>query len=1000
MNHSTPNAPLPTPETVALPQPLRVLLVEDSELDAGLLLRELERAGFAPDWQRVANAADLQAALAGEPWEVVLSDYSMPGFTGFDALEIVKASGQDLPFILISGTVGEETAVSAMKAGAHDYLLKDQLARLGGAVKRELRDAEVRRARHRAEAATRAAEAATRHQLKLVEAARNTLLRVVEDHQRTEASLWAERNLLRTLVDHLPVCVYVKDKAARKTLVNAMEARFLGVATEAKAVGTTDDAFYPPEQVEAMAAIDRRILDSGQPELDREEFLTRPSGATAWVLSSKVPLRDANGKVTGLLGISVDITARKVAEATMRRRLACEHAAADCMSLMVQTTDPEECFPRVLAILRTAVGISRSYIFRNEGSPEAGWCMTYSCEDVAEGIAPQLPNPRLQRAPYAEVAPSLLPVLQARQPFARLVQELSDPERALLTAQGVQSVLVLPIFCGTRFSGFIGFDDYESARRWDPDDIKLLQVVADGIGVTLHRQEAEAQLRLQSSALEAAANAIVITDRNGVIQWANPAFTTFTGYTQAEAVGRPTGELLRSGKHDDAFYRAMWDTILAGQIWQGEVINRRKDGSLYTEELTITPLKNQSGGITHFIAVKQDVTQRKALEEQFRQSHKMEAIGQLAGGVAHDFNNMLAVIMGNASLVQMGLSPEDQQHALQEISRAGERASNLTRQLLTFSRRQVLQARPLDLNDIVSGMVKMLHRIIGEDITLQTKLLADGAPIHADPGMIEQVLLNLSVNARDAMLNGGELAISLARVHYEPSASLLPPIQPGDYIRLSVRDTGSGIAPEHLPKIFDPFYTTKDVGKGTGLGLATVHGIVKQHQGWVKVDTHPGTGTTFHVYLPRLADARQLQTADQEATHVRGGSEMILLVEDEAAVRTLTARVLKRYGYRVLEAANGLEAISIWQNQHGSVDLLLTDIIMPEGLSGRQLADQLRATHPALKIIFTSGYPGEVAGRGLELREGVNFLKKPFAPLSLAKTVRECLDAVPEAVTR
>ena len=506
------------------------------------------------------------------------------------------------------------------------------------------------------------------------------------------------------------------------------------------------------------------------------------------------------------------------------------------------------------------------------------------------------------------------------------------------------------------------------------------------------RKQAEAQVRLQSAALESAANAIVITNREGIIQWANTAFTTFTGYSPAEAVGRQPGELLKSGKHNHAFYQAMWETILAGNVWRGEMINRRKDGTLYTEEMTVTPLNDERGGISHFIAVKQDVTQRKALEEQFRQAHKMEAIGQLAGGVAHDFNNMLAVILGNATLIEMELSPAEQQHALREISHAAERATSLTRQLLTFSRRQTLQAQPLDLNDIVTGMVKMLHRIIGEDITLQTRLLTDGAPVHGDPGMLEQVLLNLTVNARDAMLNGGEIAVTLTQTTFDGATGLRPPARPGEYVRLSVSDTGNGIAPEHLPRIFEPFFTTKDVGKGTGLGLATVHGIVEQHHGWIEVESSPGEGATFHVYLPRLVVPAKSPAGLPDRKTVSGGNETILLVEDEIALRLLAARVLKRYGYRVIEAANGVEAQRAWEQHKQSVNLLLTDIVMPEGISGRELAELLRADRPGLKVIYMSGYPGDVAGRGLDLREGVNYLKKPFGLIPLAEVVRRCLD--------
>jgi len=291
-------------------------------------------------------------------------------------------------------------------------------------------------------------------------------------------------------------------------------------------------------------------------------------------------------------------------------------------------------------------------------------------------------------------------------------------------------------------------------------------------------------------------------------------------------------------------------------------------------------------------------------------------------------------------------------------------------------------------------MTRMLQRLIGENIVLQTRYAPEGSPVQADPGMIEQVLLNLVVNARDAMPEGGQISIETSRVLIdEARASQRPNERPGDFIRLSVRDTGSGIAPDHLPRIFEPFFTTKEVGKGTGLGLATVFGIVEQHQGWVEVESEIGRGTVFHIFLPRHADTSARLVGQQATAKVRGGHETILLVEDEPALRALSRNVLERYGYLVYEAPSGVAALEVWREQKGVVDLLLTDMVMPEGVSGRELAAQLQAETPQLKIIYMSGYPGDVAGRGLSLNEGINFLQKPFSPIKLAEIVRAALDA-------
>jgi PAS domain S-box-containing protein len=392
-----------------------------------------------------------------------------------------------------------------------------------------------------------------------------------------------------------------------------------------------------------------------------------------------------------------------------------------------------------------------------------------------------------------------------------------------------------------------------------------------------------------------------------------------------------------------------------------------------------------------------EITQRKLLEDQFRQAQKMEAIGRLAGGVAHDFNNILAVILMNTSFLRTDPQlSEEQLDGLDQVALAAERGANLTRQLLSFSRRQVVQTRPLDLNDVVSGMARMLQRIIGEDVTLQTRLLPGGAPVHADAGMIEQILLNLAVNARDAMPGGGQLNIHLDRFTLSQSEPIPhPAARPGDFILLTVQDTGSGIAPDLIPHLFEPFFTTKEVGKGTGLGLATVHGIVDQHRGWITVQSQLNHGSSFLVHLPRLQDQEALRAEQETTLRIRGGGETILLVEDEPALRLLAGQALKNYGYRVIEAPTGAVALELWNKQPKAINLLLTDMVMPGGISGPQLASRLKARQPDLKVIFVSGYPGEIAGQGVELKEGANFLQKPFDPIQLAQIVRHSLDQPP-----
>ena len=411
---------------------------------------------------------------------------------------------------------------------------------------------------------------------------------------------------------------------------------------------------------------------------------------------------------------------------------------------------------------------------------------------------------------------------------------------------------------------------------------------------------------------------------------------------------------------------------------------------------TKLPLRDTAGRIIGLVGISRDVTESQSREQEHRQAQKMESIGQLAGGIAHDFNNILTVIQGHAALMSMSshLNPEDAESA-HEIAFAAEHATSLTRQLLTFSRRQVMVPGALDLNEIVGGVTKMLRRVLGEDITLECKSSDHLPSIWADAGMMEQILINLSVNARDAMPRGGCLSITTTKgIIDETELQQNPEATPGPVVCLTVSDTGCGIAPENLTKIFEPFFTTKEVGQGTGLGLATVYGIVKQHQGWITVQSAVNHGTTFRICFPAQnlrAGTSTLPTPPQEA--IRGGGETILLVEDERAVRLLVEHVLKSYGYTIIAADSGPAALQAWHQHSGKIDLLLTDMVMPGGLTGRELADQLRLHQPKLRIIFTSGYSPETAGRDLHLREGINYLQKPYPPRKLAQCVRDCLDS-------
>lgn len=505
-------------------------------------------------------------------------------------------------------------------------------------------------------------------------------------------------------------------------------------------------------------------------------------------------------------------------------------------------------------------------------------------------------------------------------------------------------------------------------------------------------QKSEARLRLKSAALEASIHGIVIADLEGTILWGNSALSALTGYGLDELVGQNL-RILRSGLHDDAFYAQIWEGILAGRTWQVEVVNQRKDKTLYTEEMTITPIVDEQGEITHITATKRDLTELKRIEAELRHAHKMEAVGRLAGGLAHDFNNMLNIILLSSEVALLDENLSDQQRKfLHEIQLAGQRSSDLTRQLLTFSRNQPVSPQRVDLNQLVAEHLKMMHRLVGEDINL-TFVPGPGLwDVLVDPSQISQVLANLVINARDAISNGGTIAIETSNVRIEagPDFSQDRPT-PGEHVLLTVSDTGCGMDAATLDHAFEPFFTTKAEGKGTGLGLATVFGIVKQSHGTISPSSRAGVGTIMNIYLPRYS-GEDGEPAHPTEEFTPKGSETLLLVEDEMAVLKVVKSTLESQGYQVLAAPTPGDACLLAEKHDGPIHLLLTDVVMPS-MNGRELQKQILAWRPQIKTLFMSGYTGDIiASRGL-LEQGTPFLQKPFRVLDLAKKVREALDA-------
>ncbi len=500
-------------------------------------------------------------------------------------------------------------------------------------------------------------------------------------------------------------------------------------------------------------------------------------------------------------------------------------------------------------------------------------------------------------------------------------------------------------------------------------------------------------------AVRQSGEAIIITDPQGLIEYANPTFERISGYSLQEAMGKKTN-LVKSGMHDEAFYRELWQTISAGKAWKGRFINKKKDGSLFTEEATISPVFDAGGKIVNYIAVKVDISEKlkiaaekEKLEKQYFQAQKMEAIGRLSGGVAHDFNNMLGVIIGHAEIALNKLeSQESTAEDLRGILSAAEKSADIVHKLLAFARQQPIEPKVVDLNILVTSMLKLLRRLLGEDIELVWLPAKTLWPVKIDPSQVDQLLTNLCVNARDAIVDGGKITIETATTLLdEEQCAQHKFLLPGECVVLSVTDNGCGIAGELLQDIFEPFFTTKGLGRGTGLGLATLYGIVKQNQGHIIVNSRQGQGTTFTIYLPRHQAALSPSPAGKRVESGKR-AETVLLVEDDGELLLVARRMLEQLGYRVLPAKTPSEALAIAKKGEGPIHLLLTDVIMPE-MNGRDLSRQLRTLSVDTRCLYMSGYTADVIACQGVLDARIAFIQKPFSKKELAEKIREVLDA-------
>ena len=783
----------------------------------------------------------------------------------------------------------------------------------------------------------------------------STQVAMAIERKRAEEAVRASEARLKALLDSaLDACVTMDETGRITSWSTAAETVFGWPASEALGRSLAD-TIIPPQHREAHARGLARFLETGEGPILRQRIeitALHRDGREFPVELTVTPIRLGD---RWLFGAFVrDVTEEQHAEQALQKEVG-EREAAERLLRQVIDADPSLVFVkdrdgRFVLVNKAVADIYGTTVEAQVGKTDADF--NPNKEEVEHFL-------RDDRA-----------VMDSRRPKVVAEESVTNPATgATRWFQTVKVPLLSP--------------DGESRR-----------VLGVGTEITERKRAEEALRRSEASyrgLVEHAAYGIYRATADGKFLMVNPALFAMLGYASAE-------ELLKIDIARDVYV----DPAARARILQRceqfgsaieEVVWRRRDGSVITVRLNGRPVRAPDGALECFEFIVEDVTDQRALEERLRQTQKMEAVGRLAGGIAHDFNNLLTAILGSVDFLRRALGPDHPEHAeTEEIQKAAVRAADLTRQLLAFSRQQVLAPKVLELDALVTNLEKMLRRLIGEDVELRFAPKAPRAAVRADPGQLEQVIVNLVVNARDAMPRGGKLTIDTATVDLDTGyAWEHGTVEPGRYVMLAVTDTGVGIDRAVQARLFEPFFTTKEFGKGTGLGLATAYGIVKQSGGYIWVYSEPGRGATFKVYLPRVEPAGEPIAVPQAPARALGGTETILLAEDEAAVRNLARRVLEKHGYKLLLAATGRDGVRLAE-QHGSpIDLLVTDVVMPE-MGGRELAQRLTTRQPSLKVLFLSGYTDDAIVHHGVLDAGVAFLQKPFKPDELVRKIREVLD--------
>ncbi len=925
---------------------LRILVVQHEKADADLCIHALEKLGYSVHTDIASSREEFQSQVRFHNHDIVLSEYHMPDWTGLDALSFLRSIGSDAPFLLVTGVLGDETAVECIKQGVTDYVSKDHLARLPIAVERALGERLLRKQCDRAEEMQRGSETG-----------------------------------LQLLFSNNPLPMYVYDLQSFRFLqVNDAAVAFYGFSHEEFSQMSFFDIRYPAEDSTRVPA----QIDTSQAVWFAGEWKHRKKNGDLAYVSVIRHLIQHYGRDAGL-GVVQDITARKNNEEEITSR-ACQQAALAKMARRaLDGLDLDALFQEAAQVVATTLAVDLCGVFHwSPGDSTLALRSGFGWKPGVVGTAfvrdfkgSGLECALLQSDPIV-IEDSEVESLYKLSPF--------------LASNGVISSMAAGIPGTGRTFGVLGAHS-KTLRKFRLHEIEFLQSVAQFFAAVIERRRSEQALQASETRhrefIEHTPYGVYRATMFGEFADVNPALVRMLGYSSAEElVSTPLSSV----------YGKVADTELlisqyaeAGIVSGVEIPWKRKDGSTITVRLAGRAVPDSTGNPLNLEIIVQDVTERRELEKQLRQAQKFEAIGQLAGGIAHDFNNVLGAVLGWAEL---GLEQASDRPRLREyfkkIGDQAGRAAGLTRQLLAFARRQVLAPQNIQINGVVTGILGLLESILGKHIHLEMRLSSQPAGVRADPTQLEQVLMNLCLNARDAMPQGGNLTIE-TRVAQAPEELQIHGLPPGSYVQLIVTDTGTGMDAATREHIFEPFFTTKEPGKGTGLGLATVFGIVNQHDGYIRVESELGRGSTFDIALPSVAgEPHRPKLPERPRETVRGGTETLLLAEDHDGVREIARVALERAGYQVVLARDGINAIEKFR-RNSSVALVIMDLVMPR-MGGHAAVAKMRETRPDLPVIFSTGYSAEAVSIG-DAQNGHNFiLQKPYEAYALLRSVRDLLD--------